>query len=151
MCTIHLHTWARTHTQGKETARRHCNPQKWGSNTTQPHRGGCWPLPQQHSLSLSSRHSIALSSSHLLPLYFLLHHSLHPRTPYHTSSSVFLPREVCSSLCSTETRPFPFTATFYTLNLPDSKGKFSSIHPSYLSQLHPLTPPCREKEKPNKK
>lgn len=32
--------------------------QKWGSNTTQPHRGGWWPLLQQHRLSLFSWHSI---------------------------------------------------------------------------------------------
>lgn len=32
--------------------------QNWGSNTTQPHRGGWWPLLQQHRLSLFSWHSI---------------------------------------------------------------------------------------------
>lgn len=34
-----------------------------------------------------------------------------------------------------QTRPFPFTSPLYTLNLSDSKGKLSRIHPSHLSQL----------------
>lgn len=106
--------------------------QKWGSNTTQPHRGGWWPLLQQHWLSLFSWHSIPPTFS-----FYFFHHFSHPQTPYHTLPSFPLPRELCSFLCSNNT-------LLLLQNLSNSEGKLSFIHQSYI--CHSYYPPCWEKE-----
>lgn len=104
--------------------------QKWGSNTTQPHRGGCWPLLQQRRLSVFSWHSI--TNPPTFSFYFFFHHFSHPQIPYHTLPSFPLPRDLCSFLCSNNTL-LPLQ------NLSNSEGKLSFIHQSYI--CHSYYPP----------
>lgn len=79
-CAMHtrVNTHAHTHARGAEmTGSRHCSRERWGSNTTLPHRGGWWPFSTTQPL-------LATISRHFIPSQ--------KKTPYRSTSSLRLPR-----------------------------------------------------------